>query len=172
MVIVLINKAENITSELKYEALYPIFNFPNEILTFCVTIEVNFAFRQHYLMKLKSCHTVLLTAVFFTLVPFSALAQEDKFSFDAEILTNDPVKQDQENPSGTDPETRVSKNSTAVQESAGIREPDLKNAKPAVKTVEKSQKDEEKVEKEEDDPLSFNFLYYIIEKFKISDIVE
>ena len=29
----------------------------------------------------------------------------------------------------------------------------------------------EKVEKEED-PLSFNFLYYIIEKFKLSDIIE
>ena len=30
----------------------------------------------------------------------------------------------------------------------------------------------EKVEKEEQDPLSFNFLYYIIEKFKMSDIIE
>lgn len=29
----------------------------------------------------------------------------------------------------------------------------------------------EKAEKEED-PLSFNFLYYIIEKFKLSDIIE
>ena len=29
----------------------------------------------------------------------------------------------------------------------------------------------EKVEREED-PLSFNFLYYIIEKFKLSDIIE
>lgn len=30
----------------------------------------------------------------------------------------------------------------------------------------------EKVTKEEEDPLSFNFLYYIIEKFKMSDIIE
>jgi hypothetical protein len=30
----------------------------------------------------------------------------------------------------------------------------------------------EKPEKEEEDPLSFNFLYYIIEKFKLSDIIE
>ena len=30
----------------------------------------------------------------------------------------------------------------------------------------------EKPGQEEEDPLSFNFLYYIIEKFKLSDIVE
>jgi hypothetical protein len=40
----------------------------------------------------------------------------------------------------------------------------LKLAKPFNKPADK-------VEKEED-PLSFNFLYYIIEKFKLSDIIE
>ena len=59
------------------------------------------------------------------------------------------------------------------------------NAKPSVVigTTKETQRDSvqvkalkplkalEKVEKEED-PLSFNFLYYIIEKFKLSDIIE
>jgi hypothetical protein len=40
----------------------------------------------------------------------------------------------------------------------------VKITKPASKSSEKEQKEE--------DPLSFNFLYYIIEKFKLSDIIE
>lgn len=131
-------------------------------------------------MKLKSRHIALLTAVLFTLLlPFNALAQEDKVSFDAEITTKESIKQDPETSSGTptgtdNPETRTNKSSTAptTQEPVIIRESELKNAKPAVKPVEKVQKEEDKVQKEEDDPLSFNFLYYIIEKFKLSDIVE
>lgn len=39
-----------------------------------------------------------------------------------------------------------------------------KFVKPASKSTDKSQKSE--------DPLSFNFLYYIIEKFKMSDMIE
>lgn len=174
--IVCINKAENITSTLKYEALWPIFISRNEILPFYVTIEANFAFWQHYLMKLKSFHTVLLTAVLFTLLlPLSAVAQEDKVTFDPEIPTKESIKQDQESPSGTEnQELRATKNSTSMttQEPAIGRDSELKNAKPVIKTVEKPQKEYEKIQKEEDDPLSFNFLYYIIEKFKVSDIVE
>ena len=40
----------------------------------------------------------------------------------------------------------------------------VKITKPTTKTTEKDSKEE--------DPLSFNFLYYIIEKFKLSDIIE
>lgn len=40
-----------------------------------------------------------------------------------------------------------------------------------VKTSVKPVKATEKTQKEED-PLSFNFLYYIIEKFKLSDMIE
>lgn len=139
-------------------------------------MEANFAFRQHYLMKLRSCHTALLTAVLFTLaLPISAFAQEDKAVFDAEIATKESIKQDPETPSGGEnPETRATKNSTTptTQETVIIRDSEIKSSKSAVKSVEKVQKEEEKVQKEEDDPLSFNFLYYIIEKFKLSDIVE
>lgn len=127
-------------------------------------------------MKLKSCHTGLLTALTFVLVfPLSALAQEDRMSFDTEIPTKDVTKQDQETPSGVDnAETRSGKNpsTSTSQEAPTIRDSELKSAKPVVKAVEKSPKEEEKLQKKEDDPLSFNFLYYIIEKFKLSDIVE
>lgn len=33
-------------------------------------------------------------------------------------------------------------------------------------------KSSEKIQEKEEDPLSFNFLYYIIEKFKLSDVIE
>lgn len=126
-------------------------------------------------MKLKSCHTGLLTAVVLSLLfPLCAQAQEDRMSFDAEIALKD-VKQDPETPSGVEnPETRSGKNPTTstVPEPAIVRDSEIKNAKPVVKAVEKHQKEEEKAQKKEDDPLSFNFLYYIIEKFKLSDIVE
>jgi hypothetical protein len=127
-------------------------------------------------MKLKSSHTALLQAVLFALLlPLSAFAQEEKVGFEADIPTKEAFKQDQETPSGIDnPETRVTKNSTApvTQESTAIRDSEVKNSKPVPRTTEKTQKEDEKVRKEEDDPLSFNFLYYIIEKFKFSDIVE
>lgn len=130
----------------------------------------------NYFMKLKFSHPVTLTAVLFTLLfPLGAFAQEDKAIFDGEISSKEPVKQDLENPSLTEnPEFRTNKNSTlpTSQEATSTRDSELKNAKPVVKTVEKPQKEDEKVQKQEDDPLSFNFLYYIIEKFKVSDILE
>lgn len=141
-------------------------------------MEVNFAFREHYLMKLKTCHTPLFAAVFFTLLmPLGAFAQEDRFGFD-ENSSKELVKQDPETPSGgeNNPENRISKPTTisTFQESpSASREIEPKIVKPSSKAVEKPLKEEEKVQKEEEeDPLSFNFLYYIIEKFKFSDIVE
>ncbi|HET9053565.1 MAG TPA: hypothetical protein VFM90_05295, partial [Cyclobacteriaceae bacterium] len=71
-------------------------------------------------------------------------------------------------------ESRSNKNSLAPAptEAGAAREAELKNTRPVVKTSEKTQKEEEKPQKKEEDPLSFNFLYYIIEKFKLSDIVD
>lgn len=127
-------------------------------------------------MKLKSNYiTPFATVVFTMLLPFGALAQEDKFNLDAEIAIKEPVRQDQESPSGIDsPENRSGRNSItpSSQEPAAVRDSELKTVKAVVKTTEKPQKDEEKVQKKEEDPLSFNFLYYIIEKFKFSDIIE
>ncbi len=127
-------------------------------------------------MKLKSCHTALSAAVLFVLlIPFGVHAQDERMAYYTESSSKDPLKQDQEAPSGIEnPETRLNKNSAVpvVQEAVVSRDSEIKTAKPTAKTVEKTQKEDEKVQKQEEDPLSFNFLYYIIEKFKQSDIVE
>jgi hypothetical protein len=127
-------------------------------------------------MNLKSCHSTLLATVFFALLaPLSALAQDDRASFDSENAIKEIPKHDQETPSGgenTDPKSVKIVPVTTQQEPVSLREPDVKTVKPAPKAIEKAHKEEEKGQKEEEDPLSFNFLYYIIEKFKLSDIVE
>ena len=125
-------------------------------------------------MKLKTCHTALLTAVLFALLmPLGAFAQESRTGFD-ESSVKDPAKQDQESPSGSENlENRLNIKNTGPStgtEAVFVRDAEIK--KPAPKTIEKAQKDAEKAQKPEEDPLSFNFLYYIIEKFKFSDIVE
>lgn len=151
----------------------PIFIFPNEILTFYVTIEAYFAFTEHYPMKLKTCHTNLLAATLLMLLPLGVLAQESRSGFDPDAA-KDPARQEQETPAGEGLEIRSNiKNITVpAPETPVVRDSEIKNSKPVAKQpAEKPQKEVEKPRKEED-PLSFNFLYYIIEKFKLSDIVE
>lgn len=127
-------------------------------------------------MNLKSCHSALLATVFFALIaPLSVLAQEDKGGLDPETPTKEVLKHDPEISSGgenTDPRLTKSMPVSTQQEPVSLRESEFKSTKPLAKAVEKIQKEEEKVQKKEEDPLSFNFLYYIIEKFKLSDIVE
>jgi hypothetical protein len=54
-------------------------------------------------MNLKSCHSTLLATVFFALLaPLSALAQDDRASFDSENAIKEIPKHDQETPSGQD----------------------------------------------------------------------
>lgn len=125
-------------------------------------------------MKLKTCHTALLTAVLFALLmPLGAFAQESRAGLE-DNLPKDSAKQDQESPSGSENiENRSNfKNTSAAAgtETVSVRDAEIK--KQVSKSIEKPQKDAEKAQKQEEDPLSFNFLYYIIEKFKLSDIVE
>jgi len=62
------------------------------------------------------------------------------------------------------PETEIRSNKLPVTTKETLRDSSqLKVLKP-VKSADKANKEE--------DPLSFNFLYYIIEKFKMSDIIE
>jgi hypothetical protein len=138
----------------------------------------NFAFWQHYLMKLKSFDSALVLTVFLTLLgSFSASAQDEKVHFDSENPTKEAVKENPKN--DQDPgiaseslEVKGQKNfSTVPAQEPILRDSELKHAKTLPKAVEKSVKEEEKAQKEED-PLSFNFFYYIIEKFKLSDIIE
>lgn len=124
-------------------------------------------------MKLKTCHTAFLAAVLFALLtPLASYSQESRGGLD-ENSSKDLAKQDQESPSGTESlENRTNLKSTNIStgtEGVFMRDAEIKKAVP--KTAEKPQKDAEKAQKEED-PLSFNFLYYIIEKFKLSDIIE
>lgn len=125
-------------------------------------------------MKLKTCHTALLTTVLFALLmPFGVSAQESRGGFDTENATKDPSKQDQDNLGGIE-NTEIRSNTKSSTSSSGtdvvVRDAEMKTFK-ATPKAEKSPKEAEKAKKEED-PLSFNFLYYIIEKFKFSDIVE
>jgi hypothetical protein len=60
-------------------------------------------------------------------------------------------------------QTKVIKTGSRVLDNPKVIEP-AKSIEPVLKPVEKTTKKE--------DPLSFNFLYYIIERFKMSDMIE
>lgn len=125
-------------------------------------------------MKLKTLDSVFILAVIFTLfTASSANAQEEKALFDSENVTKEIPKNEQDpSPGGESPDLRSTKNTNPPpQQETVSRDAEQKNVKPAAKAVEKPVKEEEKAQKEED-PISFNFLYYIIEKFKLSDIIE
>ena len=123
-------------------------------------------------MRLKPLNSAILLIVGFTIASaITVNAQEDKpGELDSplkESMRNDadPVLSDSEFRTGKPP-TLVSSSKETVKDSAATVVP-VKFVKP-VKNLEKAT---EKAQKEED-PLSFNFLYYIIEKFKLSDIIE
>ena len=93
----------------------------------------------------------------------SANAQEEKSYAENEIVTRDA----RINPDpilSSEGESTPNKN-VITAASTKETQPDslIRPVKPAIKVSEKIQ---------EEDPLSFNFLYYIIEKFKLSDIIE
>jgi hypothetical protein len=119
----------------------------------------NFAFLEHYLMRLKPANSAFLLVVCCTLVsavPVSA--QEGRTEMDILRSDPDPV-------SISDSETKIIKSTPAVTTKETLR--DSLQVKP-VKTIRSAEKSQEK----EEDPLSFNFLYYIIEKFKLSDVID
>lgn len=108
------------------------------------------------------------------LISFSAQAQEGKPILDPENkessrTDNDPLM-------GETPDSRSNRSlsmpAPTGEPSVVVRDAEAKALKPVAKPAEKSQKEEEKAQKKEGDPLSFNFLYYLIEKFKLSDFVE
>ena len=65
-------------------------------------------------------------------------------------------------PDPVDPESKTSSKTSTI--AARDSSSQSKAIKPVSKTSDKTTKQE--------DPLSFNFLYYIIEKFKMSDMIE
>jgi hypothetical protein len=132
-------------------------------------MKLNFAFWHHYLMRLKPAHSVLPIVVFLTLFfAMPAGAQEERQGETEPIAKETPR---------TDPDPAVSDSDIRTGNRPNVIPAALKEAKEAPKDsivqnkVIRHLRPVEKVPKEED-PLSFNFLYYIIEKFKLSDIIE
>jgi hypothetical protein len=114
-------------------------------------------------MKVKFSHFLGCTIALVSLVVFSANAQEGipnneipDLNFHPELqeerpLLVEPVGNNVEKPSQNKEQLIAAPKSGRIKSVDGSKNP---AAKP------------------EDDALSFNFLYYIIQKFKISDIVE
>jgi hypothetical protein len=128
-------------------------------------------------MTLKTIHTSLACAVFSTLLmTFSAQAQEGKPILDPDNTTKENSRTDNDPIMGENPDSRLNRGlsgSVITPEAPSVtRDTEAKTVKPVAKTAEKVAKDEAKASKKEGDPLSFNFLYYFIEKFKLSDFVE
>lgn len=127
-------------------------------------------------MTLKTLHSSLACVVFSTLlISFNARAQEGKPILDPETASKES-RQDNDPVLGESTEGRSNRTLTSTISTSEapvvVRDSEIKAGKPIVKPAEKLQKEEEKAQKKEGDPLSFNFLYYIIEKFKLSDFVE
>lgn len=128
-------------------------------------------------MTLKTFHSSLVCVVFSTLlISFSAQAQEGKPILDPDNGSKESSRQQDNDPlMGENPDSRSNRTLSAplpAETPVVLRDAEAKTIKPVVKPAEKGQKDEEKAQKKEGNPLSFNFLYYIIEKFKLSDFVE
>jgi len=122
----------------------------------------NFAFWIHYLMRLKPANSVFLLSVCCSLLAVLDLhAQEGKPQIEMEIMKSDP-----DPVSTSESDLRTNSKSVSPSTSKEITRDSLQ-IKP-VKPVKSSEKTQEK----EEDPLSFNFLYYIIEKFKLSDVID
>jgi hypothetical protein len=92
-------------------------------------------------------------------------AQEGRLDSEAASV-REPAKTDGDGGSVTfEAESKTSPKPTVAPVKESTRDSiQVKTSIKPVKTPEKPQKEE--------DPLSFNFLYYIIEKFKLSDMIE
>ena len=92
-----------------------------------------------------------------------AQAQEDKSQAEIEATSKEILKNEPDLTLPSESDSRATKS---------IAVPTREIQRDSIQTkIIKPVKAAEKPEKEED-PLSFNFLYYIIEKFKLSDIIE
>jgi hypothetical protein len=108
-------------------------------------------------MKLKPANSIFPILVMGLFMCLPAIAQEERTQMEIEAM----AKEFRTEPDPVDPESKTStKPATSTRDSVS----QIKAIKPITKTSDKTTKQE--------DPLSFNFLYYIIEKFKMSDMIE
>jgi hypothetical protein len=110
-------------------------------------------------MKLKPLHiAVPLLLGGLMLLATAAIAQENRNYNEPEVIFKETK---------TDPPPVAESESRSVIHKPVLRDSvQVKPVKPSAKPAEKGSKDKS------EDPLSFNFLYYIIEKFKMSDMIE
>ncbi len=126
------------------------------------------SFQRLVIMKQKFSVIAVLILAFAGLLGYSAQAQENR---------EDPTEEIKEL-NATHPELNLEEDKTLISEPDqkvnGQHPAVLKEAPASTLKSSKIKADGVKpvAEKEEDDALSFNFLYYIIQKFKISDIVD
>jgi len=114
-------------------------------------------------MKTRFSLFIGFTTIVLAMITFSANAQEGTHDQELpDIIFNQELQE--EKPFLYDPATSTEK--TAQSRELLISTP--KSAKPKSGDGSKNTA----LKPEEEDALSFNFLYYIIQKFKISDIVE
>lgn len=116
-------------------------------------------------MQQKYLHSLVVVIALSGLLVYSVQAQEN--------IPNDPQEKEIKE-LNNHPELNLDDDKTLLLESEGQKpasQPILKEAVTVTKSA-KSKSDKAHPDKEEDDALSFNFLYYIIQKFKISDIVD
>ena len=97
----------------------------------------------------------------------TASAQEGKGQGDIEPIVKETTHNEPDPVLSSESESR---NLNKVTPPAASAKEPLRDSIQVQVKVTKPTKSTEKEQKE--DPLSFNFLYYIIEKFKLSDIIE
>lgn len=115
-------------------------------------------------MQHKLSHILTITLAFVGLIVYSAQAQE--------AIQNETQEKEIKELS-SHPELNLEDDKTLIYESEQqkpINQPASKESVSPVKSS-KPKSDKTTAEKEED-ALSFNFLYYIFQKFKYSDIVD
>lgn len=117
------------------------------------------------LMPQKFIHSLVVVFALSGLLVYSVQAQEN--------IPNDPQEKEIKE-LNNHPELNLDDDKTLLMESDGQKpsagQPIVKEAVTVNKSA-KSKSDKAHPDKVEEDALSFNFLYYIIQKFKISDIV-
>jgi hypothetical protein len=117
-------------------------------------------------MLQKYLHSLVVLIALSGLLVYSVQAQEN--------LPIDPQEKEIKE-LNNHPELNLDDDKTLLLESEGQKPSSSQPIQKEAVTVNKSAKsksDKAQPDKEEEDALSFNFLYYIIQKFKISDIVD
>lgn len=116
-------------------------------------------------MQQKYLHSLVVVIALSGLLAYSVQAQEN--------IPIDPQEKEIKE-LNNHPELNLDDDKTLLLESEDQKpnasQPILKEAVTSKSAKSKSEKAH--ADKEEEDALSFNFLYYIIQKFKISDIVD